>query len=185
MKKTLDLTTVVTPDNLAQQIARKWQEWDSLRQGWKQEKRELRNYIYATDTRTTANARLPWSNSTTTPKLCQIYDNLKANYTAALFPQDKWMKWEGNDRDGVSKQKAEIIEAYLYDKIRNSDFMRTADRLVDDYILFGNCFATVSYEVDIVEAEEPVLAYMGPRLERISPYDIVFDPTAASFTDTP
>lgn len=186
MKKTLDLSTVVTPDNLAQQISNKWFEWDSLRQGWKQEKRELRNYVFATDTRTTSNAKLPWSNSTTTPKLCQIYDNLKANYSAALFPQDRWMKWEGNDRDGVSKQKAKIIEAYLYDKIRNSDFMKVADRLLDDYILCGNCFGTVSYEIDVVDIEDSVvLAYMGPKLVRVSPYDIVFDPTAASFSETP
>ena len=111
MKRSLDLTTIITPDNLAQQIAAKWDEWDSYRERWKTEKRELRNYLYATDTSTTSNSRLPWSNSTTTPKLCQIYDNLKANYTAALFPNDKWFKWEGDDSDSVTMEKARVIQA--------------------------------------------------------------------------
>src|SRR6056297_1805984 len=186
MKKTLDLTTVVTPDNLAQQIARKWQEWDSLRQGWKQEKRELRNYIYATDTRTTANARLPWSNSTTTPKLCQIYDNLKANYTAALFPNSKWMKWEAKDMEAATLEKRETIQSYMENKVRESDFMYVVDRLVDDFILYGNCFAYVKHVNEVQEIDGDMIPqYVGPQVERISPFDIVFDPTAASFESTP
>lgn len=92
MKTTLDLDTMITPDLVASQIAVKWVEWDKYRGSWIEEKKELRNYLYATDTRTTTNAKLPWCNSTTTPKLTQIYDNLKANYTAALFPNSNWMR---------------------------------------------------------------------------------------------
>ena len=96
---TLDLERLVHPDQLATQIAEKYQEWSSLREKWSAEKVELIKYIYATDTKTTSNKSLPWANSTTTPKLTQIYDNLKANYEAALFPNSMWMTWVARDKD--------------------------------------------------------------------------------------
>ena len=77
--KTLDVSSLITADKKASEIADKFETWNSYRQGWLEERKELRNYIFATDTRTTTNSRLPWSNSTTTPKLTQLYDNLKAN----------------------------------------------------------------------------------------------------------
>ena len=49
-------------ENLAQLLYNKWTDWDSARTNWKDEKKELRQYIHATDTRKTANAKLPWKN---------------------------------------------------------------------------------------------------------------------------
>ena len=186
-KRTLDIQHLLQPDNLACEIARKWQAWHSYRNDWIEEKKELRNYLFATDTRTTSNRRLPWSNSTVTPKLTQIYDNLKANYTAALFPSKKWIRWEGDDKDSSTQEKVKVIQAYIDQKIRQSNFRTEADRLIDDFILFGNCFATVEYARDYVEDTEGnlVAQYIGPRLVRISPYDIVFDPTSSSFEISP
>lgn len=86
---TLDLDHLITPDQLASQIVSTWTEWHNYRAKWLEEKKELRNYVFATDTSSTSNAKLPWSNSTTTPYICQIYDNLKAQYEAALFPNSK------------------------------------------------------------------------------------------------
>ena len=103
---TLDLERLVNPDTMARQIARKYQEWRALRSEWEHEKRELTKFVYATDTKTTTNKTLPWSNSTTTPKLTQIYDNLKANYDAALFPNSEWMTWVPMNRDANDKDKA-------------------------------------------------------------------------------
>ena len=67
---TLDLYTPNASgvDGIATDIATKWQEWNNLRNTWLSEKRELRNYVFATDTRSTTNATLPWKNSTTIPK---------------------------------------------------------------------------------------------------------------------
>jgi hypothetical protein len=58
---------------------------------------------------------------------------------------------------------------------------------VYDYIDSGNCFADVVYEHDIKEEEETMgtVLYTGPRLIRISPFDIVFDLTANHFRNTP
>ncbi len=187
MARTLDVSQLISPHQKASHISSKFDEWNSYRDGWVQEKKELRNYVYATDTRTTGNAKLPWSNSTTTPKLTQIYDNLKANYTASLFPSNDWMEWQADDNESASKRKRDFIQSYMENKLRQSDFRNVVDRLVDDFILAGNCFATVEWDRNHTELEsgETVEGYIGPKLVRISPYDIVFDPTAADFASTP
>ena len=187
MKRTLDVEHLLNADSEAHIISEKWEEWQSFRRRWIEEKKELRNYVYATDTRTTSNSKLPWANSTTTPKLTQIYDNLKANYTAALFPEENWMAWRADDKDSASKEKRDTIESYMKVKVVQSDFRLVAEQLIDDYILTGNCFATVDFVNDFFELEtgEMTLNYVGPKLVRISPYDISFDPSAANFKVTP
>ena len=184
---TLDIENLLEPSTLATAIAANYDEWSSLRQAWIEEKKELRNYIFATDTSTTSAGALPWANSTTTPKLTQIYDNLKANYSAALFPNADWMRWEADDVESDTLDKKEVIQSYMETKLAQSKFEVTADRLVDDYILYGNCFATVDYVEELSETEigEQVYSYIGPKLVRISPYDIVFNPAVAEFRSTP
>lgn len=185
-KPTLDVEHLVSPVGLATDIANKWNEWNSLRQKWLEQKKELRNYLYATDTTTTSNKALPWMNSTTTPKLTQIYDNLKANYTATLFPNSNWMKWEGENLDSARKDKVKVIQGYMQNKVRQSHFELEMDKLIDDFILYGNAFASVAYEANYYEVDGVlVTGYIGPRVTRISPNDIVFNPTASDFTKTP
>lgn len=185
--QTLDLENIVSPDLLASEIGNKWREWDTLRVKWIEEKKELRNYLYATSTQTTANAILPWSNTTTMPKLTQIRDNLHANYFSTLFPQSKWMRWEADSRQDATRAKRTVIQSYMENKTRQSDFVNTASVLLDDWIQYGNCFATVQWEQNYVTKEngEVIPQYIGPRMVRISPYDIVFNPTASDFYKTP
>jgi len=186
INKPLDLEHLINPDNLACEISRKYITFNTLRQPWVAEKKELRNYLYATDTTTTSNKKLPWSNSTTTPKLTQIYDNLKANYSAALFPNSNWMRWQADDRASANKDKRDTIQAYMENKLRQGKFEGTAEKLIDDFMLYGNCFATVEFETNVTEIEgERIPGYIGPKLSRISPYDIVFDPTVSDFKDSP
>lgn len=184
---TLDFEYLINPDNIAVEISNKYNEWSMLRNQKVVEWQQLRNYLYATDTTTTQNALLPWSNTTTTPKLTQIMDNLHANYFATLFPQQKWMRWEANSRDANTKDKRDVIQAYMENKVRKSDFVNTASDLLFDYIQYGNCFATVDWVNSTVlkETGESIASYVGPKVVRISPYDIVFNPVAASFVETP
>jgi hypothetical protein len=185
--ETIEIEQVLGPDHMATEIANRWREWSNLRETKVEEWKELRNYLYATDTTTTKNAMLPWSNSTTTPKLTQIMDNLHANYFATLFPQQKWMRFEADTADSNTKDKRDVIQAYMDNKIRQSSFVNVASELLYDYIQYGNCFATVTWEdsYQVKETGDFVVNYVGPRVVRLSPYDICFNPTASSFEKTP
>lgn len=184
---TVDIESILDPHSLAVDIAGRWNTWNNARVKKIEEWKELRNYLYATDTRTTSNQKLPWTNSTTTPKLTQIADNLHANYFSALFPNQSWFKFMANDQDSDVKAKRDTIQAYMANKLRQSEFENTVSRLVLDYIHYGNCFATVDFVRDITEFEdgERIVNYVGPRIVRISPFDICFNPVAASFGESP
>jgi hypothetical protein len=187
MSKTLDVEHLLNPDSLAVEIAERWRTWNELRGTWIEQTKELRNYLYATDTKTTGNAILPWSNTTTTPKLTQIADNLHANYFATMFPQQKWMRWEANSQAAATKKKRDTIQAYMETKVRMSGFVNTVSELLNDYILYGNCFGMVEWEDGFIFKEdgEYTPQYVGPKLVRISPYDICFNPIAKNFSSTP
>src|SRR6478736_6630812 len=94
-------------------ISQLWLTWNTQRRPKIDEWKEVRNYVFATDTSTTTNNQLPWKNSTTIPKLCQIRDNLHSNYISALFPNDDWLRWEAYTQNDATKQKRLAIEAYM------------------------------------------------------------------------
>lgn len=182
----IDLEMLLDPHSMAVDISKQWTDWNNARRQKVEEWKELRNYLYATDTRTTSNSKLPWTNSTTTPKLTQIADNLHANYFAALFPQKRWFRFEANDQESDTKNKRDVIQSYMQNKIRQSDFENTVSRILNDYIQYGNCFATVDFTRDYIEMDgEIIVNYVGPKLVRISPFDICFNPLAPSFTESP
>ncbi len=180
------ISTFYNDDTLACRIVDMWQRWDDARSVWREDKQELRQYLFATSTRTTTNNKLPWKNSTVTPKLTQIRDNLHANYMAALFPNDEWFFWESTDKNEALAKKRRAIVNYMKQKLKASNFQLLISQLVYDYIDYGNVFATYDYVRDIVNiAENPVERYKGPRAYRIHPNDIVFNPAAESFEKSP
>jgi hypothetical protein len=187
MSETVDIEHLLNPENLAVEIANRWNEWNMLRAPWIEQTKELRNYIYATDTTTTGNAILPWSNTTTTPKLTQISDNLHANYFATLFPQQKWMRWEADNQSSGGMEKSRAIQSYMLTKTKHSGLVSTVSDLLVDWIATGNCFAMVEWEADYIEKKDGTTTpkYIGPRTIRISPYDICFNPIASSFEKSP
>lgn len=185
--KTLDIQALgIAPDHLGVEIARRFQQWQTMRQVKVSEWNEIRRYIFATDTTETTNSQLPWKNKTTIPKLCQIRDNLNANYMASLFPKRKWLYWEGNDEGSDTKEKRDVIESYMEWAIDRSNFKNEVAKLVLDYIDYGNCFATVDWvdNTKMVGDREQV-GYVGPMPRRISPLDIVFNPIADNFENSP
>jgi len=147
---------------------------------------EIRRYVYATDTTQTTNNQLPWKNKTTVPKLCQIRDNLYSNYTATIFPQRKWLVWEANEEDANSADKRDAICNYMGWVISQPSFKHEIDKIILDYIDFGNCFSTVEWVDQRVEQPDKTQSgYVGPAVKRISPLDIVMNPTAESFLQSP
>lgn len=184
--KVLQLEDIVQPDQLAIKITETWMAWDSARQLKKQDWEEIRRYVYATDTSHTSNSSLPWKNKTTVPKLCQIMDNLYSNYTATLFPQRKWLVWEANEMNSNSQAKRDAITNYSYWMIAQPSFKHEMDKIILDYIQYGNCFGTVEWLDQRVQLPDRTQAgYVGPVVKRISPLDIVMNPTAESFIVSP
>lgn len=184
-KKVASINNDLYPDTEAAWVSQMWDKFYQQKHPKTEEWKELRNYIFATDTTTTTNSTLPWKNSTTIPKLCQIRDNLHSNYKSALFPNDEWLKWEGGTQNDSIKAKADTIEAYIFNKTRESHFQTETSKLLYDYIDYGNAFASVTYEAGSHELNGEVIPeYIGPRVYRISPMDIVFNPLADSFEDS-
>lgn len=182
------IQNMLASDDLAANVTEKWDNWNNQRTGWLAEKEEIRNYVFATDTGSTSGQSLPWKNRTTLPKLCQIRDNLHANYNSALFPNDEWMKWEGYTLDDEEIGKRNAIQAYMSNKVREGDFRTTCSSLILDYIDYGVSIADVIWvdeSKEDPESGETIPGYVGPKMVRIDPMDIVFDPTAVSFQNSP
>jgi hypothetical protein len=185
-KKVAELQNKLMQEDTAKWVSQLWDSHNTQRHPKIQEWLELRDYIFATDTSGTSNSRLPWKNTTTLPKLCQIRDNLHSNYISALFPNDDWLRWQGYGKVDSLKKKAKAIEAYMGNKCRESHFRTEISKLVYDFIDYGNAFSTVSFEASYKELPdgEKVPDYVGPKVVRISPLDIVFNPLATSFVDS-
>lgn len=175
-------------DSLASELHQLYTRWRIQKFQKIEEWKEVRRYIFATDTTTTTNSSLPWNNKTTIPKLAQIRDNLHANYMDALFPNDDWIIWVGDDIASVEKEKRLVIESYTRNKAIASGIIATMSNLVYDYIDYGNAIADVIWveetHKDSATGEEES-TYIGPKVIRISPFDHVFDPTASSYDKSP
>jgi hypothetical protein len=150
------------------------------------ETKEVREYLFATDTTKTTNSKLPWKNKTTIPKLCQIRDNLLAYYMAAVFPKRKWLKWEGDSKDDASIEKAASIENYMGWVITQPHFKNVVQELLCDFIDTGNCFAAPEWiDQTVVLPDKTQTGYCGPAAKRYSPYDMVMNPIGPDFTRVP
>lgn len=182
------LTSLADKQHIAKHVADLWTKFKSGRQEFEDEVAECREYVYATSTRKTTNAKLPWKNNTHLPKICQIMDNLHASYYESLFPGDQWVKWDAYSADAADKSKAQAITAYMANKLRIGGFKDVVSDLLIDFILWGNCVATCEYVEDFYIDEysgERVVTYVGPKAKRIPMQDIVWDPTAVSFAVSP
>jgi len=183
--KVAELTAVMQDDS-SKWVSNLWDKYNQQRQEKLAQWDELRNYVFATDTSTTSNGELPWKNSTTIPKLCQIRDNLHANYESSLFPNDRWLQWVAYSKEDASRNKARTVKAYIDNKAREGHFRTEASKWLYDYIDYGNAFATASFESRhrTLANGDVVPGFIGPKGVRISPLDIVFNPLATSFDNT-
>jgi hypothetical protein len=66
-------------------------------------------------------------------------------------------------------------------------FKHEIDKVILDYIDYGNCFTTVEWIDERVQTPDgrTQMGYIGPAIRRISPLDIVFNPTAENFLSSP
>ncbi len=184
---TVALYDILSPDSLASELTNLYTDWDTRRGAWLKEKAEVQQYIFATDTTKTTNAQLPWKNKTTVPKICQIRDNLYANYMAAMFPKSDWLEWEGETKDDATKTKAEAIENLIQNAIERPEYRNEMAKCVLDYIDYGMAIVKAEW-VDnsyiSADGQSEKVGFVGALPKRISPVDIVFNPIAPSFAQT-
>ena len=164
--------------------------WVSLNNqcaGWLSRVTETRAYVTAPTTAgTEVGNSLPWKNKTTVPILTQIADNLQSFYMAALMPAEDWFRFEGRDEE--SQLKANLVEEYLGSKLRLGGFRKELEKLIRDWIIYGNCIGGVTFVTEkatsLLTADD-IITYRGPKLTRISPIDCVIDSKAPSFDKSP
>lgn len=185
--KVQNLKDIISIDDLGTHISKSWMEWNTLRQPWITEKVEIRKFLYATDTTTTTNQKLPWKNKTTIPKLTQISDNLEAQYMASIFPKRNSFIWEADDKDSNSVQKRDSIVAYMRYTTSHDRYEVEMQKCIQDFIHYGNAFGMVEWidERQTLADGTTKVGYVGTVPRRISPMDIVFNPTAPSFREAP
>ena len=182
----IELQGLVQQDDPSAWVSNLWLTWDNQRMTAKSLWLELDEYIYSTDTTTTANKSLPWTHTARNPKLTQIRDNLHSNYLSSLFPNDKWLQWQAYTREAAKREVAKTITSYMDNKTREGGFRDTVSLLLYDYIDRGNAFAMPSFETRYKKTEtEMVTDFIGPKAVRIRPEDIVFNPTVADFENSP
>lgn len=175
----------VTPHKLAKDITELYGNYATARTSWEAEMLEIRNFKYATSTRTTEVNEASFKNSTTIPKLSQIATNLQANYKAHLFGNPNWIQWEAFDKDAAALEAKTNIEAYARTKARRKDYEGVLNTTLLDWIDTGGCFAQQRYVTEEYKdgSGKTKMLYQGTVLERIPPADIVFDVTASSFKE--
>jgi hypothetical protein len=179
---------VIEEQPIASEITRNWELWNGGRSEWRSRVEENKKYVYATSTNETTNIQNDHSHTTHVPKIAQIADNLLANYLSALFPHDDWLRFEGHDEESEEFDKKTAVLAYINTKNKLNKFRAVMQDLLTDWILYGNAFAGVTYEQEThtdPETGEVLPGFVGPRVYRISPDDIVFNPLASDFESAP
>lgn len=182
MPNTLEIYKLQEPDSLATAIANKYVAWDNSRDRWYSNARETLENLYATSTHDIFSQCHDWDNSTHIPKLTQIRDMLITYYLDAMFGLPDFVDWEPYDEEGTKFETKNTLKAVMRQMLNDSDFKPTIRQLVEDYVDYGNAFATaVPYQKTLKES----LLYSGPKAFRINPMDIFFDPLATSFEQAP
>lgn len=182
MPNTLEIHKLQEPDHLATAIANKYVAWDNSRDRWYANARETLENLYATSTHEILNQVHDWDNSTHIPKLTQIRDMLITFYLDAMFGLPDFIDWEAYDTNSTDVATKNTLKNIAKQMLHDSDFKPTIRQLVEDYVDYGNAFATaVPYQKTLGSD----LLYSGPKAFRIDPMDIFFDPLASSFEQSP
>lgn len=175
-------------DNLASDIANKFQAWESSKQQWYDEYREVLQYVFSTDTKKIMTQKHDFNNVTHIPKLTQIADVLRTYYLESIFSLKEPIEFDNYNSSADELEKKQAIHKFTNKiLIERTNFKPAIRQLVDDYIYAGNAFVTPVWDEDFVKNKEGMLGVRdnGIRFMRIDPADIVFDATARDFKSSP
>ena len=170
---------------LAGDIAGYWEEWNSSRETAMALWSEIDNYLLATDTSMLEGGE-NFDHKTHIPIASELHEDLLAIVYSTMFPHEDWLGWKGFEINAITKQLRSKVKSYIKQCHALSGFNIQMRKVIDDLVRYGNCFAQAYYKNDTVDTEEGYLSgYSGPAVKRISPFDIVFNPTATDFEKTP
>tara|TARA_R110000851_G_scaffold18660_1_gene58434 strand:- start:931 stop:2688 length:1758 start_codon:yes stop_codon:yes gene_type:complete len=170
---------------LAADISLYKHEWNSARSSACDMWAEIDSYIHATDTSMLEGGEF-FDHKTFIPIISEIHEDLIAIIFSTVFPHEDWLSWKGYDVKAIATEKRRKLISMIKQIHALNGFSTTFRKVIDDLVRYGNCFTKVNY-VNETETEEgeTVSGYLGPKPIRISPYDIVFNPSAAEFSKTP
>lgn len=170
---------------VASTIAQLWFEWNNYRVYARNLWGEIDSYIHATDTNSFVGG-LNFDHSTHIPVISEIHEDLIAILYSTILPHEDWLGWRGTTFDTKLKAKRRKLLEYIKKINRENGFRKVMRQIIDDLCRYGNSFGQTVYqnESHLDPDGELSVGYSGPALKRISPYDIVFNPTASSFEKT-
>jgi len=146
---------------------------------------EIDNYLLATDTSMLEGGD-NFDHKTHLPILSELHEDLLAIVYSTMFPHEDWLGWKGFEINAITKQLRGKLQSYIKQCHALSGFNIQMRKVIDDLVRYGNCFAQAYYKNDTTDTDEGyVSGYSGAAVKRISPFDIVFNPTATDFEKTP
>lgn len=182
MPNTLEIKILQEPDSLATAISNKFVAWETSRDKWYRNAQETLENLYATSTQEIKNQSHEWDNSTHIPKLTQIRDMLITYYLDAMFSLPDYIEWEAYDQNSSDAKTKNTLKSLAKQMIHDSQFEPTIRQIVEDYVDYGNAFATA---IPYRQTLQNSIIYEGPKAVRINPMDIFFDPLATTFEQAP
>lgn len=187
MPNTFEINKLREPEGLAGGIAQKFVTWEYSKDRWYRNAKETLENLYATSTHDIYNQVHEYDNSTHIPKLTQIRDMLVTYYLDAMFSLPDYIDWEPYDYESVESEQRNNVKALCKQMLEDSKFKPTIRELVEDYVDYGNAFATVANVNETLQMDGKTqgIIYNGPKAVRINPLDIFFDPLATSFERSP
>ncbi len=175
-------------DLIASYITERWTQFfhSEERSKWRKEAREVRDFRYATDTRSTSNSTNSLSHSTHLPKITQVADTLEAHYSDAMFPHSRWLQFIAGDQKANTDTNRRLIETYIHSRHTLSGYEKEMALLIRDWVDEGNCFVEVLWKSKTAGDDNGILrkAFVGPQIRRLDPRRIAFNTKANSFHDS-
>lgn len=168
--------------DIASHVLSRFIECDSYKNSVKDMWKEIEAFRYSTDTNNPLMGGSSFDHTTHIPVAAAIAQDLEAIIGQVVMPHDDWFNFRPQDRASAKKVVREKVLAFLKNRHKLSNFKKELRKLVSDYVTYGNAFAIVEFANETTERKA---GYIGPKMGRISPYDIVFNPTASDFNKTP
>jgi len=176
------LQSFKTNEDKASFITTLWMQWDRDNQLAVNRWQEVEAYRYATDTNSLPSSANPFTHSTHKPVLAAIGQDLEAILLQVVMPHDDWFTFEPMDAVAARTEQRKTLVSYLKNRHALNGYADEVAKLRSDLVTYGNCFSQVFH---VNESSGEKAGYIGPKVKRISPYDIVFDPTGGSFDCAP